>query len=510
MTSWLKEKKVVIAIIALVVIGILPLVFKGLQFGMDFKGGTVIQINLRPEGNQSYDIETVISVMQTRLDAYGLKDISVKPFGTDYVVIEIAETNPEVVNQIQSLLGQQGKFETLFQGRVVLTGSDVLLVFTDPQRGYGIIPSGDSYEWRVPFQISAQAAQRLAEEFNGKCSTPTAQTCPERIFMFIDRPSNAVILIPTSLANEESEIPETLTKEESPTASKISINELVKESGEELIIANDLTDEVLEKIKGKEVIIPPNTYDETKLEKYASKVIIREKTGNYWIASALNLENIVHLTPGVTSGSPVTTPVITGRAPTPEQARKEMERVVILLKSGKLPVAVSIGSVSTISPTLGPEFLRYSMIAGVMALFSVASFIMVRYRKLKITIPIVITMLMEITMILGTAALIGWQLDLPAVTGIIAAVGTGVDHQIIITDEVLRGEKEEVKTLTAKVKKACSIIMRSATTTIMALIPLFLIGLGALKGFALTTIIGILLGVFITRPAFAVIIKRIL
>ena len=52
--------------------------------------------------------------------------------------------------------------------------------------------------------------------------------------------------------------------------------------------------------------------------------------------------------------------------------------------------------------------------------------------------------------------------------------------------------------------------MRSATTTIVALIPLFLIGLGALKGFALTTIIGILLGVFITRPAFAVIIKRIL
>jgi preprotein translocase subunit SecD len=42
------------------------------------------------------------------------------------------------------------------------------------------------------------------------------------------------------------------------------------------------------------------------------------------------------------------------------------------------------------------------------------------------------------------------------------------------------------------------------------MIPLYFMGFGSLKGFALTTIVGVAIGIFITRPAYGKIISEIL
>ena len=70
-----------------------------------------------------------------------------------------------------------------------------------------------------------------------------------------------------------------------------------------------------------------------------------------------------------------------------------------------------------------------------------------------------------------------------------------------------RGEIWGVK---ERVKRALFIILGTYVTTLFALLPLLSAGAGLLKGFAVTTIIGISAGVFITRPAFGEIVKRIL
>ncbi len=110
---------------------------------------------------------------------------------------------------------------------------------------------------------------------------------------------------------------------------------------------------------------------------------------------------------------------------------------------------------------------------------------------------------------MGFASFIRWNLDLASIGGIIAAVGTGVDHQVVITDEVLRGE---TKRTTYGIKKgidmAFFIILAAAATTIVAMIPLFRII--DVRGFALTTIVGVFFGVFVTRPAYARIIAILL
>jgi preprotein translocase subunit SecD len=500
-----KERSIKIFLLAMFVLGVLPLGLKGLQFGMDFTGGTLIQVKLDKK-LESLEMQTVLTVLQTRLNAYGLKDISVKPAGDEYIIVAIAETNPQSVNQLQSLLGQQGKFEALFNGQLILAGSDIISVITDPQKGYGVRGSGGTYEWIVPFLLTNDAANRFAQAVSGHCTAlGTTDQCQEVVYMFIDRPDDAVILMNKTTYGAEKSMPEDF---ESST-STIALEDLVNNSATTLIVTNVLDNSVLARLQNKTVIIPENSFDKTILEKYASKVIEKPKVAKYWIINALNLENIVHLTPGITAGNPITEPTITGHSATIDDAVKEMNRVTILLKSGKLPVSVSVGSVSTISATLGSDFLKYSAIAGAFAGLAIIGIVFIRYRNIKIAAPIILTSFSEVFLILGMAALIGWQIDLVSVAGIVAAVGTGVDYQIIIIDEILRKEQEAMLSTTAKIKKAFAIIFMAAGTIIFAMFPLLFLGLGSLKGFAITTILGVLIGLLITRPAYASIVNKL-
>ena len=191
-----------------------------------------------------------------------------------------------------------------------------------------------------------------------------------------------------------------------------------------------------------------------------------------------------------------------------DAALKQMNKLQTVLITGSLPVKIEIEKLDTISPVLGKEFIKNSFIVGAIAIIAVTLVIYLRYRKLQITIPIMITTLSEVVLTLGTAALLQWSMDLASIAGIIAAVGTGVNDQIVITDEVLKGEA--MLGWKERVKRAFFIIMAAYATTVAAMIPLWGAGAGLVRGFAVTTIIGVTVGVFITRPAYASMIGRIL
>ncbi|MBI2651321.1 hypothetical protein HYX01_02525 [Candidatus Woesearchaeota archaeon] len=187
-------------------------------------------------------------------------------------------------------------------------------------------------------------------------------------------------------------------------------------------------------------------------------------------------------------------------------AMSNMKRLQTVLITGSLPVQLDIVKIDTISPLLGKEFLRSAIIAGLLALIGVSITLFVRYRKLQVSIPMVFTCSSEVIMLLGVAALIGWNIDIAAIAGIILSIGTGVNHQIVIADEILRGEKSSYN-WKEKIKNAFAIILGSYSTVVVALIPLIFAGAGLLKGFAITTILGASIGVFISRPVFATMIE---
>ena len=101
--------------------------------------------------------------------------------------------------------------------------------------------------------------------------------------------------------------------------------------------------------------------------------------------------------------------------------------------------------------------------------------------------------------------MIDWNLDLPGIAGILATIGTGIDDLIIILDESRYTLSLSLK---QRLKRAFAIIMGAYFTSLVSLLPLLWAGAGMLKGFAVTTIIGISVGVLITRPAFSDIIRK--
>ncbi len=214
------------------------------------------------------------------------------------------------------------------------------------------------------------------------------------------------------------------------------------------------------------------------------------------------------------------------------------KELYIHLREGALPVNVEVVGSGQVSAALGRQFKLQMIIAGLIALFAVAGMIFYRYRERRIVLPMVTTSFFEVVMMLGVWSIAGWQLDLASLAGIIMVIGTGVDQLVIITDELLKGGEAAVSTVERSIKeraaeaadkagvgnivatsnkvylarlsKAFIIIMGAAATTVVAMLPLLVMGFGSLTGFALIIILGVILGTFIARPAYGRIIGHIL
>ncbi len=498
MKKWTKDWRILLLITAVIVVGIVPLFTIGLDYGMDLKGGSLITIRLEESVGEN-KMSTMTTILQNRLNSFGLKDISVKGRGNQHILVEVSSKEEQDVDSIKNILSKQGRFEASIDGTTVLESDDLDQIITNPQKGYGYLSS--TQQWKVPFKISKDGAQKFAEEAEGRCKKEGGVTECDMIYMFIDRPRNATILLPEKIAEEE----ETMHVDPaSPNSRQISFEELEKNSKTNIVVSDTFNKTLLE--TSEKVVVPEN--NNYTIPENAS-VTEALKTEDYWSWSALGLKSVLSLTPGVTSGETIRQAVITGGAPNFKEAQNEMNSMVVILRSGRLPVSTEIASTNTISATLGENFINSALLMGVLALVVVSLIVFARYRKPKITLAMLGTNLCEVILVLGVASLIHWEIDLPAIAGIIAVLGTGIDQQIIVTDGALRKTEEEAESLLERIKKAFGIVLAAGITTIATMLPLMTMGLGMLKGFAITTALGVTVGVTITRPAFANIVKRL-
>ncbi|MBE6506991.1 MAG: preprotein translocase subunit SecD [Methanocorpusculum parvum] len=195
---------------------------------------------------------------------------------------------------------------------------------------------------------------------------------------------------------------------------------------------------------------------------------------------------------------------------TGDEGKQKAQELEVHLRAGALPVEVEIAGSGSTSAALGDYFKIICIVAGIAALAAVSISVYLRYRVAAIVLPMVLTNVAEIVILLGISVFIQ-QLDLAAIAALIAVLGTGIDQLVIITDEVMHEGRVPSKVLYLKrLKRALLIIMTSAATVIIAMFPLIIMDLSTLKGFAIINILGILIGVLITRPAYGRIVMEIL
>ena len=190
------------------------------------------------------------------------------------------------------------------------------------------------------------------------------------------------------------------------------------------------------------------------------------------------------------------------------------QEISVNLRAGALPAELDIsgeGTSSTISAAQGENYKNYSLVTGILAVFAVAGMVFLRYREPAVALPMIVTALAEVYALLGFAALVSYPIELAVIAGFIAVVGTGVDDLVIIADEVMsEGEVNSRKVFNSRFRRAFWVIGAAAATTIVAMSPLMVLSLGDLSGFAIFTILGVLIGVLVTRPAYGDILRRLL
>lgn len=487
----------VIVLIFFLLISITALATRGLTFGLDISGGISITVKLeKPVDSQT--MEQVKIALEQRLNTLGVKNIVVEPWGDQFVIVKVANVTEEEADQLIKTIERQGVFYAEFQGIIFATGKDILNVGSvsyDPQHS----------AWVVPFRPSKEAAEKFAQLALGKAGYP--------VDMFLDPPVNSTLVVSNRVY--EAMLSKTFMLEGDMTL----VERIEKAFGIKVVpYANVTPEEIAEIAKGSERIILLDV--DGNLSKALKEMGFEVETRSMrsdedvydFIKRSLGLYGPYRVSEGLATGNPSTEVMISITAPkTDIQARQDAQVVSVVLRSGSLPVKLSIERIDYISPKLGENFKRQVLVAGIAALLVVGLIVFLHYRKIKIAIPVMFTSFSEVLIILGIAALIRWNLDLPSIAGIIAAIGTGVDQQIVITDELL-GEEESRRRVKRsgvlrRMGRAFFIILASATTTIVAMSFLFKFFVGGLRGFAFTTILGVLVGIFITRPAYGEIAK---
>ena len=169
--------------------------------------------------------------------------------------------------------------------------------------------------------------------------------------------------------------------------------------------------------------------------------------------------------------------------------------------------ALVVDSFSKVSPTLGSAVVKQGLAAGGLALMMTFLFVLIYYRVSGFIA--IIGLIVNTIMLFGIMAMFGFTFTLPGIAGMVLTIGMAVDANVLIYErlrEEIRGGKSLKNALEASYDRAFSAIFDSHVTSLLTAVILFWLGGSAIKGFAITLIIGVTASLFsailVTRVIF--------
>ncbi|EGM69358.1 protein-export membrane protein SecD [Shewanella sp. HN-41] len=176
----------------------------------------------------------------------------------------------------------------------------------------------------------------------------------------------------------------------------------------------------------------------------------------------------------------------------------EAQNLALLLRAGALIAPVSIVEERTIGPSLGAENIENGVQAMIWGMAVVLLFMLVYYRGFGLIANIALTM--NLVMVVGVMSMIpGAVLTLPGIAGMVLTVGMAVDGNVLIYERIreeLRAGRSVQQAIHEGYGNAFSTIADANITTFLTALILFAVGTGAVKGFAVTLMIGIATSMF--------------
>jgi SecD/SecF fusion protein len=202
---------------------------------------------------------------------------------------------------------------------------------------------------------------------------------------------------------------------------------------------------------------------------------------------AIVLDNTVYSAPSVNGEIPNGNSQIAGNF-TPEEA-KDLANV---LKAGSLPAPTKIVEEAIIGPTLGEVARGQGLFSVLCGLALVVVFMIAYYGKGGAVANL--SLIFNLFFVLGILAQLDAALTLPGIAGIVLTMGMAVDANVIIYERIreeIRNGKRLREAIDQGFKRSFATIFDSNITTFLTALMLYLFGQGAVKGFAITLMVGI-------------------
>lgn len=475
---------------------------KVLNFGIDVEGGTRVLLRIVSDTTKTQTQE-VAKILTERLNAYGLSDVKVLPVAEDLIQIEAAGLTED---DIRNFLVKQGYFE----GKVV----DILPL----NNGRGVIVFNGT---EIPFEISDETISILNQTFYISEGFYINGIKYEILNKNDDSVTIAAnIFTAKDIENIFTDVQRNYITKYGDGYRFVFTIQISKEGAERFALVT----------KGQ-----PTYYS-------AGQLYIRPKLVLYLDKKPITELNIV----SSIAGELVTTPSIEGWRKTLEEASLEKLRLQSILKSGSLPVEIKIERIETITQTEGKKLFESTIYILAANLIAVLILSMLRYRNIKISLYMLMVAVSELIIILGVASsqiiaaiiiflsvilailyketksfirvltvfaavlisgfvVVGkWTIDIPTIAGLVSIIGNSAEL-ITLTDQFVLERKKRIE---ERLKTGMEIVYNSSTLLVFTMLPLAFLGLGSLKGFAITTTVGTLIDLFITRPAYVKLIEK--
>ena len=176
---------------------------------------------------------------------------------------------------------------------------------------------------------------------------------------------------------------------------------------------------------------------------------------------------------------------------------QEANDLAVLLRSGALPAKLTVIEERTVGASLGANSIASGKKAALMGLALVMIFMLAGYGLFGMFANV--ALIFNIALIFAVLSLMGATLTLPGIAGIVLTIGIAVDANVLINERIreeIRAGKSPYAAVDAGYARALVTIIDSNVTTLIAVLVLFWLGSGPVRGFAVTLTVGILASMF--------------
>ena len=480
-------------IVGLAGFSILSLFINGMHYGIDIRGGVELTLEVQPKLDEQSgqlappseeDMQQACNILEERLNSTGTSEVQIL-HSNNKILIQIPqqdtqdeERNREKIDAMVSMLTRMAKLELL----AVHPESDRLLAemsSIDPNTGKPLVDF-DAYKQRRNAYLAAQAAG------DTKAKAPTIHI-PAKMGL------NSYQVLPSPQVNDETGLP------------------VLDKNGEQVVHFF-----VLQKphaamqqdvyITGKEVSSANPDYSR---RGYVSVVLNRTgaaRMGQLTGKMTKGRDRLAVVLNGVVKCAPVVQSTLHKDFSISGLMGKGEPEDISKALANPLSSDLKVEGRKDVSAQLGQSALEQGSFAGMVGMVGVFLFCFWYYRTAGIVAMVGLSL--NALALIGLMSLFGFVLTLPGIAGIVLTMGMAVDANVLIYER-MREERAAgrpfIVSLRVAYDKAFSAIWDSNITSLITAVILFWLASGSIKGFAVTTSVGI-----ITSLIGAIVVTRVL